>query len=190
MYVQCFDKISVVSLHIHVQSHDYCWRMWCWWVRDDSQLRADLSWVPQFLLFTQSAPTLQKWSIIRCALCHLSCAWFHQQNFAAGSPRCYPTGDPMVTCNAMEQNPTGRQENPDNVSHLRNKGCSIHSSPTRIINLQNLVIMSRNARTWSQLLSVYYSFTLFHMRVLLSMGIKILTTKQGQKSKMCQFSNE
>ena len=45
--------------------------------------------------------------------------------------------------------------------------------------------MSRNARTGSQLLSVYYNFTPFHVRflnVLLSMGIKIhraLATKQG-----------
>ena len=46
-------------------------------------------------------------------------------------------------------------------------------------------LMSRNARTRSQLLSVYYNFTPFHARflnVLLSMGIKIqraLATKHG-----------
>ena len=51
--------------------------------------------------------------------------------------------------------------------------------------LQLVESMSRNARTRSQLLSVYYNFTPFHARflnVLLSMGIKIqraLATKYG-----------
>ena len=56
--------------------------------------------------------------------------------------------------------------------------------------------MSRNARTRSQLLSVYYNLTLCHARllnVLSSMGIKIhrsQATKQGQKYKMRRFSHE
>ena len=52
-------------------------------------------------------------------------------------------------------------------------------------------IMSRNAQTQSQLLSIYYNLTPCHVclvNVLSSMGIKIhrsQRTKQGQKYKMC-----
>ena len=59
-----------------------------------------------------------------------------------------------------------------------------------------IIFMSRNAQTRSQLLSVYYNFTLFHacfLNVLLSMGIKVhraLATKQGLKSTMHRFSHE
>ena len=56
--------------------------------------------------------------------------------------------------------------------------------------------MSRNARTRSQLLSVYYKIIPYHARllnVLPPMGIKILRlleTKVGKKSKMHRFSHE
>ena len=82
--------------------------------------------------------------------------------------------------------------------HIFNNDCDL--SVTNINNncMQSArwLQMSRNARTRSQLLSVYYNLTPCHARllnVLSSMGIKIhrsQATKQGLKYKMRRFSHE
>ena len=76
-----------------------------------------------------------------------------------------------------------------------------HSSPCQSLCLITQFpsaprVMSRNTRSRSQLLSVYYNLFPFHVHsknVLLSMRIKIhhsLGTKQGQKYKMRRFNHE
>ena len=78
----------------------------------------------------------------------------------------------------------------DQVHSLETKGVS------SIYITKTMSDMSRNARTRSQLLSVYYNLTPCHaclLNILSSIGIKIhrsQATKQGQKYKMRRFSHE
>ena len=81
------------------------------------------------------------------------------------------------------------------LSSLKRRRSSFEAKTSHLA-LKGVESMSRNARTRSQLLSVYYNLTPCHARllnVLSSMGIKIYrsqATKQGQKYKMRRFSHE